>query len=320
MIILKLILFGIGIQLYFVYILYPYIEFNSKNFRIINNKVIPLGLKKTQFRIRLAALIITSIIIAAFTENYFSLTIIFIGFSCVFYIKLAKIQQELKYRIGKKFNLIRFFPYVGGSEQIKSVVKYYQNKEYIKAIALSDYFIQRSRNRFDNTMISFFEMRAQSLDALGYHIDAIEDYKYVLKIQPNGNNYGLLAMCYYKIGNWEDCMVNLEKARLYKSIVFSPMYESFRNLSEEVIEKMKLRSTKIENQKRRNKYDWLELFDENLIKLEKNNLKYAERQILNYLEFDPNNENLKKLLTQCNSSVLSFDSGYSICENEIMDE
>jgi len=319
MIVLKIIFYGIVIQSYFVFVLYPYIEFIGKNYRIINNEVVFTGLKEIQFRIKLTVLIFSLLIVAAFTENYFVIPIILFTSSYIFYSKLMKINEELNYRIGKKFNLIKFFPYLGGTKDAKSVLEYYQKKQYIKAIVLCDYYIQRRRNRFDSTIISFFEMRAQSLDASGYPLDAIEDYKSVLEIQPNGNNYGLLAMCYYKIGNWEDCMINLEQASLYKSKVFSPMYVTFKELSEVVIEEIKLRGSKSENLKRRYNWDWLEV-DENLIGLEENNLKYAERQIKKYLEFDPDNENLKKLLSYCNCKGLWYDSGYTITESEIVND
>lgn len=319
MILFKTIIYCILIQSYFVYFLYPNIEFKGNNFRIINDKVVNLGLKEKLFKIKLTIIIFILSIATVITNNYIIIPFIFFVCSFVFYFKLSNVIEELKHRIGVKYNLIRFFPYLSGAKHEKIALEYYQDKEYIKAIVIYDYYIQRRRNKIGSTIISFLEMRAQCLDILGYHLDAIDDYKTVLRIQPNGNNYGLLAMCYYQIGNWEECVINLKRSAEYGSKVFSPMYSTFNNLSQDAIEEIKLRSAKLENLKRRYNWDWVEVLEcGELISMEEDNFKYAKKQILKYLEFDPDNKNLKKLLTQCNCNGLWYDSGYSIDESEIM--
>jgi tetratricopeptide (TPR) repeat protein len=138
--------------------------------------------------------------------------------------------------------------------------------------------------------------RANSLEALNFNLDAIDDYEMALSIDnSDGNIYGLLGLTYNKIGDIENGLRCL-KLSIDKGIKQYEMnYNIIQNAPDVMKQAVAKRGNSPEKHLRRNPDD----FFDNLSQVDKDELKQAIKDSLHRLEAslakDPENMVLKNL-------------------------
>jgi tetratricopeptide (TPR) repeat protein len=282
-----IILWGIVTYFYYEFFLFPFIYFDSENIKVIEKKIKFIGLRKSKFLLGLFSYLLISILIMFLTQSFISVAICLFILVWKFYFKVSKAKKELKIIMFKEFKLIDFYPHLNADLNYEIAKEYFQEKNYSGAIAISDYYIFRKRKVSSINIHNFYELRAKSLQNLGHYIDAIEDYKICLSFNRSLADYhGALAMCYFNIGYWEECMSHLKVAYDHKHILYSGIYEMYSEADRESIDLIKAKKSDIKSTIRRFNYSWVDCSNSNLIGIEENNWRQAKIKIQKYLEFE----------------------------------
>ncbi len=127
--------------------------------------------------------------------------------------------------------------------------KEFLNKDYSTAMRICDEILIIKPDYY-NALVT----RAMSLENLGYNLDAIDDYEMAISINVDYNNYGLLGLCYYRIGEIQKAILKLELAVKNGFNIYEPVYDNLVLIIEdkETIQFIKNEVAKSDKLKRRN--------------------------------------------------------------------
>lgn len=95
------------------------------------------------------------------------------------------------------------------------------NKNYSIAVDICDEILKIKPDYYEALIT-----RAMSLENLGFNLDAIDDYEKAISINVDYNNYGLLGLCYYRIGEIQKAIQKLELAVKNGFHVYQPIYSN----------------------------------------------------------------------------------------------
>lgn len=166
------------------------------------------------------------------------------------------------------------------------------NKQYESAVALTDKIFLLDQNNF-----SALNIRAMSLENLGYYLDAIDDYNKAIELRPNDANLiGLCGVCYNSIGDFQ-------KAREYLKIsvnkgmkIYVTSLQTIDILSEATLKMMKEHRSTPERMKRRTGKEFTISNEAVNLKTIDDSLKEFYLNTKNALNADPENKHLKELV------------------------
>lgn len=137
-------------------------------------------------------------------------------------------------------------------------------------------------------------LRGNSLEALNFNLDAIDDYLKALSIKNiDSNIYGLLGLVYLKIGDTSNAEFYLKLSTEKGGRRYEIFYNHLKSAPEMAKEYMKKKGAKIDNYKRCNHSD----FVDDLSEVDENEYKKALRDGLDHLMTDimlnPENDHFK---------------------------
>lgn len=164
-------------------------------------------------------------------------------------------------------------------------------KDFKGAIAITDKVLLLQPDNYDALVC-----RANSLEALNFNLDAIEDYERAISLDSSdGNILGLLGLTYRKIGDIESGQKYL-KLSIDKGTKLYEMNYNMLLTASDIMKQAYVRRGNIpENYQRRNPHD----FVDNLTQVDRDEFKQAVRDNLHSLETalaqDPENKHLKDL-------------------------
>lgn len=131
-------------------------------------------------------------------------------------------------------------------------------KDYKSCIAINDEILSIQPLNFKALV-----ERAACLEILNFNLDAIDDYQLAVKIDDQaGNVFGLLGLTYKKIGEMDKAKEHLNRA-VYTGAPFYKSYLVFFSIVySDLNKRMMIKGKLPENNRRRNKSDFKEDYDE----------------------------------------------------------
>lgn len=172
-------------------------------------------------------------------------------------------------------------------------------KDFETAVAICDKVLLIEPNNY-----SALVCRANSLEALNFNLDAIDDFKKAISIDnSDGNILGMLGLTYRKIGDLENGQKYLKASLDTGYKVYEMNYIMMSKVSEGTKKILMTQGSAPENLKRRN----LEDFTDKLSEVDKNEFKKAVQNNLRSLEdsiaLDPENKHLRELYDYAKSII-----------------
>jgi len=127
-------------------------------------------------------------------------------------------------------------------------------KDFKGAVAITDKVLLLQPNNYDALVC-----RANSLEALNFNLDAIEDYEKAISIDSSdGNTLGLLGLTYRKIGDIENSQKYLKLSVDKGMKLYEMNYNMFVTASDTMKQAYAQRGNIPENHKRRNPNDFVD--------------------------------------------------------------
>ncbi|MDP1727970.1 MAG: hypothetical protein Q8M15_14390 [Bacteroidota bacterium] len=178
---------------------------------------------------------------------------------------------------------------------IKSLLKRANEKGIIKdfksAVAITDKIILLYPSNYDALVI-----RANSLGALNFNLEAIDDYEKALSIDNSDPNIiGLLGLTYHIVGEFEKGQEKLKLSIQMGYKLYEMNYNMKLKMPDSVKSMLVERSKKPENLVRRNPSDFVDNLSETDHIEFKRALKNHLPTLQHSLSLDPNNTKLKEL-------------------------
>lgn len=166
------------------------------------------------------------------------------------------------------------------------------NKQYESVVALADKLLLLDQNNFNALNI-----RAMSLENLGYYLDAIDDYNKAIELRPSDANLiGLCGLCYNSIGNFQKAREYLKTSVNKGMKMYATSLQSIDTLSEATLKVLTERRNTPERRKRRTGNEFTISNEAVNLNSIYDSLKEFYSNSKNALNVDPENKYLKELV------------------------
>lgn len=174
----------------------------------------------------------------------------------------------------------------------KEAINRFMSKQYESVVALTDKIIL-----LDHSNYNALNMRASSLENLGYYMDAIDDYNKAIELKPNdANMIGLCGLCYNSIGELQKSKEYLEKAVNMGMKMYATTLATFSILSEKTLKMMGETRNTPERRKRRTGNEFTVSHEAVDLDTINESLRGYYNSMKNALTVDPENKEIKLLV------------------------